>query len=379
MQRLRDLLLHLPGDLRHRGIHARQGGEAMRKFVKGNEAVVIGALYAGCDVYFGYPITPASEIAHGAAELFPQLGKEFLQAECETGSINMIYGAASAGKLAMTASSGPGISLMQEGISYLAGAELPAVIVNVMRTGPGLGNIGPEQGDYNQSVKGGGHGNYKSIVLAPGSVQEMCDLTIWAFALAFKYRSPVVVLADAVLGQMMEPLKLPESVASAPETASWSVRGDAATRKNLITSIYLDPDRHELHNQALQSKYQDMEAEVAGESYRVDDADIVLTGYGSSARIARSAVDALRAEGLRAGLFRPITLFPFPATAMNAAVRDGKVLVVEMSNGQYRDDVLLHLDRGCRAKVGLVNRMGGNMVKVEEVLTAARNMMEGGR
>jgi 2-oxoisovalerate ferredoxin oxidoreductase alpha subunit len=207
----------------------------------------------------------------------------------------------------------------------------------------------------------------------------MCDLTIWAFALAFKYRSPVVVLADAVLGQMMEPLKLPESVASAPETASWSVRGDAATRKNLITSIYLDPDRHELHNQALQSKYQDMEAEVAGESYRVDDADIVLTGYGSSARIARSAVDALRAEGLRAGLFRPITLFPFPATAMNAAVRDGKVLVVEMSNGQYRDDVLLHLDRGCRAKVGLVNRMGGNMVKVEEVLTAARNMMEGGR
>jgi 2-oxoisovalerate ferredoxin oxidoreductase alpha subunit len=351
----------------------------MRKFVKGNEAVVIGALYAGCDVYFGYPITPASEIAHGAAELFPQLGKEFLQAECETGSINMIYGAASAGKLAMTASSGPGISLMQEGISYLAGAELPAVIVNVMRTGPGLGNIGPEQGDYNQSVKGGGHGNYKSIVLAPDSVQEMCDLTIWAFALAFKYRSPVVVLADAVLGQMMEPLKLPESVASAPETASWSVRGDAATRKNLITSIYLDPDRHELHNQALQSKYQDMEAEVAGESYRVDDADIVLTGYGSSARIARSAVDALRAEGLRAGLFRPITLFPFPATAMNAAVRDGKVLVVEMSNGQYRDDVLLHLDRGCRAKVGLVNRMGGNMVKVEEVLTAARNMMEGGR
>jgi 2-oxoisovalerate ferredoxin oxidoreductase alpha subunit len=346
----------------------------MRKFVKGNEAVVIGAMYAGCDVYFGYPITPASEIAHGAAELFPQLGKEYLQAECETGSINMIYGAASAGMLAMTASSGPGISLMQEGMSYLAGAELPAVIVNVMRTGPGLGNIGPEQGDYNQAVKGGGHGNYRSIVLAPGSVQEMCDLTMRAFALAFKYRSPVVVLADAVLGQMMEPLRLPETIAPAPKTASWSVRGNPATRKNLITSIYLDPDRHELHNRALQSKYQNMEKEAVGESYRVDDADIVLTGYGSSARIAHSAVDALRAEGIRAGLFRPITLFPFPAAAMNTAVRNRQVLVVEMSNGQYRDDVLLHLDRGCQAQVGLVNRMGGNMVRVEEVLTAARNL-----
>ncbi len=351
----------------------------MRKFVKGNEAVVIGALYAGCDVYFGYPITPASEIAHGAAELFPQMGKEFLQAECETGSINMIYGAASAGKLAMTASSGPGISLMQEGISYLAGAQLPAVIVNVMRTGPGLGNIGPEQGDYNQAVKGGGHGNYKSMVLAPGSVQEMCDLTMKAFALAVKYRNPVVVLADAVLGQMMESLQLPSAVAPAPDTSSWSVRGDAETRKNLITSIYLDPDRHEVHNQLLQEKYERMKAEASAESYRTEDADIVLTGYGSSARIARTAVDRLRADGVKAGLFRPITLSPFPTLQLNRALKDRKVLVVEMSNGQYREDVLLHLECRCRSDVRLVNRMGGNMVKVEDVLNAARSMMEARR
>ena len=347
----------------------------MRKFVKGNEAVVIGALYAGCDVYFGYPITPASEIAHGAAELFPQMGKEYLQAECETGSINMIFGAASAGKLAMTASSGPGISLMQEGISYLAGAQLPAVIVNVMRTGPGLGNIGPEQGDYNQAVKGGGHGNYKSIVLAPGSVQEMCDLTISAFDLAFRYRGPVIVLADAVLGQMMESLRLPEKVAERPDTGTWAVHGDAATRRNLITSIYLEPDRHEQHNLVLQRKYESWKGEARAESYLTSDAEIVLTGYGSSARIARSAVDQLRAEGIRAGLFRPITLSPFPVKEMNAAMSDRKVISVEMSNGQYRDDVLLHLDRRSKAEVGLVNRMGGNLVRVEDVLNAARTAM----
>jgi len=288
----------------------------------------------------------------------------------------MMYGAASAGKLAMTASSGPGMSLMQEGISYLAGAQLPAVIVNVMRTGPGLGNIGPEQGDYNQAVKGGGHGNYKCLVLAPGSVQEMCDLTMRAFSLAMKYRNPVIVLADAVLGQMMESLQLPGAVAQAPETASWAVRGDAETRKNLITSIYLDPDRHEVHNQVLQEKYERMKCEVLSESYRTEDADIVLTGYGSSARIARTAVDRLRAEGVRAGLFRPISLSPFPARQMNLAVRDRQVLVVEMSNGQYRDDVLLHLDRGSCSDVRLVNRMGGNMVKVEDVLAAARSMRE---
>jgi 2-oxoisovalerate ferredoxin oxidoreductase alpha subunit len=346
----------------------------MRGFVKGNEAVTIGAIYAGCDVYFGYPITPASDIAHAAAEYFPQLNKEFLQAECETGAINMIYGAASTGKLAMTASSGPGISLMQEGLSYLSGAQLPAVIINVMRVGPGLGNIGPEQGDYNQAVKGGGHGNYKCIVMAPASVQEMCDLTIKAFQLAFKYRNPAIVLADAVLGQMMEFLTYPESTWPRPSTMKWAVQGTAQTRQNLITSIYLDMDLMEGHNVALQKKFQSMDVDAMAEKYHVDDADIILTGYGTSARIARSAVDQLRDEGIKAGLFRPQTLFPFPTTMLNQVAKDKPVLVVELSNGQYRDDVKLHLER-CN-KVGLVNRMGGNLMKVEDVTVMAKMMLK---
>lgn len=348
----------------------------MRKFVKGNEAVAIGAVYAGCDTYFGYPITPASDIAHAVAEYFPQLGREHLQAECETGAINMIFGAASAGKLAMTASSGPGISLMQEGLSYLAGAQLPAVIVNVQRVGPGLGNIGPEQGDYNQAVKGGGHGNYHNIVLAPASVQEMCDLTIKAFEMAFKYRNPAVVLADAVLGQMMEFLQLPKMESPRPETSSWAVHGDADTRGNLVSSIYLDNELQERHNWMLQEKYASMEADALSESYKTGDAEIVLTGYGTCSRIARSAVDELRSQGVKAGLFRPLTLFPFPAKALNKAAKAGKLLAVELSNGQYRDDVLLHLDRKIDCDVELINRMGGNMMKVEDVVLRAREMLE---
>jgi len=348
----------------------------MRRFVKGNEAVAIGAIYAGCDVYFGYPITPASDVAHAAAEYFPQLGREFLQAECETGTINMMFGAASAGKLAMTASSGPGISLMQEGISYMAGAQLPTVIVNVQRVGPGLGNIGPEQGDYNQAVKGGGHGNYHCLVLAPSSVQEMCDLTMKAFELAFKYRNPAIVLADAVLGQMMEFLELPGKEMPRPDTTSWAVHGDAATRGNLVSSIYLDNDLQERHNWTLQGKYEAMEQDAMAERYLTEDAEIVLTGYGTSSRVARSAVDELRAQGVKAGLFRPVTLFPFPAAELNMAAHSGRVLVVELSNGQYRDDVLLHLDRERGQKVGLVNRMGGNMMRVEDVTRAALGMME---
>ena len=347
----------------------------MRKFIKGNEAVAVGAVYAGCQAYFGYPITPASDIAHAVAEYFPQLGREHLQAECETGAINMIFGAASAGKLTMTASSGPGISLMQEGLSYLAGAQLPAVIVNVQRVGPGLGNIGPEQGDYNQAVKGGGHGNYHSIVLAPASVQEMCDLTIKAFEMAFKYRNPAIVLADAVLGQMMEFLQLPERESARPETSSWSVQGNAETRGNLVSSIYLDNELQERHNWMLQEKYASMQSDALSESYMTNDAEIVLTGYGTSSRVARSAVDELRSQGIKAGLFRPLTLFPFPTKELNQAAKAGKVLVVELSNGQYRDDVLLHLDREIRCEVDLVNRMGGNMMKVEDVVIRARKML----
>lgn len=348
----------------------------MRKFVKGNEAVAIGAIYAGCDTYFGYPITPASDIAHAVAEYFPQLGKVHLQAECETGSINMMFGAAASGKLTMTASSGPGISLMQEGLSYLAGAQLPAVVVNVMRVGPGLGNIGPEQGDYNQAVKGGGHGNYHSIVLAPASVQEMCDLTMKAFGMAMKYRNPAIVLADAVLGQMMEFLTFPEREMTRTDTSSWAVHGDAATRQNLLTSIFLDNELQEKHNWMLQEKYASMQTDAQAELYLTDDAEIVLTGYGTSARIARSAVDRLRADGVKAGLFRPITLFPFPTQQLERAAKAGRMLVVELSNGQYRDDILAHLDRDIRCRVALVNRMGGNMMKVEDVEMRARELLE---
>ncbi len=348
----------------------------MTKFVKGNEAVVIGALYAGCDVYFGYPITPASEIAHAAAKWFPSVGREFLQAECETDSINMLYGAAAAGRLTMTATSGPGMSLMQEGISYMAGANLPGVIVNVMRAGPGLGNVYPEQGDYNQAVKGGGHGNYRCVVLAPASVQEMCDLTFDAFALAFKYMTPAIVLADGLQGQMMETLVLPEKEAERPDTTSWAVHGTPETRKNLITSIYLDAPAQEAHNLRLQAKYAKMSEDVRSERYLCDDADLVLVAYGICSRIARTAAEMLRKQGIKAGVFRPVTLSPFPARAMAETLTGRKAMVVELSAGQFRDDVLLHLAlEGRYQPVALCNRMGGMVVSVDEVIAAAVKLM----
>lgn len=346
----------------------------MTKFVKGNEAVVIGALYAGCDVYFGYPITPASEIAHAAAKWFPSVGREFLQAECETASIYMVYGAAAAGRLSMTATSGPGMSLMQEGVSYMAGANLPGVIVNIMRAGPGLGNVYPEQGDYNQAVKGGGHGNYQCLVLAPASVQEMCDLTIRAFELSFKYLTPAIVLADGLQGQMMETLVLPERELPKPDTSAWAVHADQATRKNLITSIYLDAPAQEAHNLRLQAKYATMKADAQHETYLCDDADIVLVAYGTSSRIARTAAEALRADGIKAGVFRPITLAPFPATGLCETLAGRKALVVELSAGQFYDDVLLHLTKegGRHQDVRLCNRMGGMVMSVDDVIAAAK-------
>ena len=349
----------------------------MTKFIKGNEAVVIGALYAGADVYFGYPITPASEIAHAAAEWFPALGRDYLQAECETGAVNMMFGAAAAGRLAMTATSGPGMSLMQEGISYMAGAELPGVIVNIMRAGPGLGNVYPEQGDYNQAVKGGGHGNYQSVVLAPASAQEMCGLTQRAFELSFKYRTPAILLADGLLGQMMETLTLPSAEMPRPgATETWAVQGTPETRRNLVKSIFLNAHEQERHNQRLQEKYATMQADAAHETYLCDDADVVLLGYGISSRIARSAAEELRATGIKAGVFRPVTLNPFPAAALCTVLAGRKALVVEHSNGQFRDDVLLRLAReGQRYQpVALVNHMGGVVVTVDEVVEAARKL-----
>jgi 2-oxoisovalerate ferredoxin oxidoreductase alpha subunit len=265
---------------------------------------------------------------------------------------------------------------MQEGMSYLAGAQLPALVVNIMRTGPGLGNIGPEQGDYNQAVKGGGHGNYHSIVLAPASVQEMCDLTIRAFEMAFKYRNPAMILADATLGQVMESLKLPDHESHGPETSDWSVQGDLATKRNLISSIFLEPDKMEMHNRHLQEKYASMQHEAIAESYLTDDAEVILTGYGTSARVARSAVDQLRAEGVKAGLFRPISLMPFPIEQLNKAAAGKKVLVVEMSNGQYMNDVILYLDRKKQTQVRLCNRMGGVLIQVDDVMRAANDLMK---
>ena len=338
------------------------------QLIKGNTAVIIGAMYAGCDCYFGYPITPATEILHEASKYFPMTGRKFVQAESEEAAINMVYGASAAGHRVMTASSGPGISLKQEGISFLAGAELPCVIVDIMRAGPGLGNIGPEQADYTQLVKGGGHGNYRNIVLAPNSVQEMCDLTMKAFELAENYRNPVVILADGVLGQMVEPLQFPEEAVKPSIDTSWAVCGNSETKNNLVTSIFLDFDQLEDFNYKLQDKYQEIkEKEVEFEEYRMEDAEIIIVSYGISSRIARSAVEKAREHGIKAGLFRPKTLFPFPEDALKkiAEDRECKFISVEMSNGQMLEDIVLAI--GCIRPVELVNRMGGNLVDVENI------------
>lgn len=345
-----------------------------KQLIKGNEAVVKGALLAGCSLYFGYPITPASEIAEAAAAYFPLMGGTFVQAESEVAAINMVYGAASTGKRAMTASSGPGLSLKQEGISYIAGAELPCVIVDVMRAGPGLGNIWPEQGDYNQIVKGGGHGNYRNIVLAPNCAQEMCDLTMLAFELADKYRNPVVVLTDAYIGQMMEPVEFPKERKKVPYK-DWALYGDAKSRKNLITSILMNTQLLEDHNRKLLQKYQEMEAkEVRYEGLKIDDAELVLVGYGIVSRMLQNVVEILRSEGKKVGLLRPITLFPFPKKKIGELTSHAKhFLVAELSNGQMVDDVRLSVNG--KSEVHYYGRMGGAVPTVEELLEEARKFI----
>ncbi|MBZ5678968.1 MAG: 3-methyl-2-oxobutanoate dehydrogenase subunit VorB [Acidobacteriia bacterium] len=339
----------------------------MRQLCKGNVAVIKGAVLAGCRAYYGYPITPASEIAEAAALYLPEVGGTFVQAESETASINMVYGAASAGVRVMTASSGPGLSLMQEGISYLAGAELPCVIVDVMRGGPGLGNIAPEQSDYFAMVKGGGHGNYRNLVVAPASVQEMAELTILAFELADKYRNPAIVLTDGFVGQMMEPLDLEYREIVAPEK-SWAVKGTAETRKNMVTSIFLEPDDLEEHQRRMEAKYvRAQQAETRCEEYRTEDAELLVVGFGIVSRVLRSAVDEARRQGIKVGLFRPITLWPFPAKELTAvASRVEKLLVVELSNGQMVEDVRLTLEG--RKPIEFYGRVGGNVPSVEELV-----------
>jgi len=338
-----------------------------RELMKGNYAVVKGAILAGCRNYFGYPITPASEIAEAASFYMPLVGGTFVQAESEVAAINMLYGAAGCGVRSMTASSSPGMSLKQEGISYAAGAELPIVVVDIVRGGPGLGNIAPEQSDYNQMVKGGGHGNYKNLVLAPNSVQEMSDLTQLAFDLAYKYRNPAVVLSDGFIGQMMEPVEF-EDPKPEPARVDWALYADKESKHNLISSIFLSSEELEAHNIKLQEKYAIMEEnEVRFESYQMDDAKTVVVGYGIVSRILKSVVDHLREEGEKIGLIRPISLFPFPKEELaNAAVKADGFLVVEMSNGQMIDDVQLAIEG--KVPVHFYNRMGGAVPTIEEIV-----------
>ena len=337
------------------------------QLTKGNEAIVKAAVLAGCRAYYGYPITPASEIAEAAALYLPQVGGVFLQAESETASINMLYGGAAAGVRCMTASSGPGISLMQEGLSYIAGAELPCVVADIMRGGPGLGNIAPEQSDYNQIVKGGGHGCYHTLVLAPGSAQEMADFTTWAFDLADQYRNPVVVLADGYTGQMMEPVRFADPIA-VPPPPEWAVRGTAQTRPNLVTSIFLEPDLLEKHIRKLEAKYHEAErCEARAECWRTEDAEIVLVGYGIMGRVLKAVVGLARAQGIKVGLLRPLTLYPFPTAKLRELSRDARAfLVAELSTGQLLDDVRLTLEG--RRPIEFFSRVGGNVPSAEEVL-----------
>jgi len=346
-----------------------------RQLIKGNVAAVKGALLSGCRAFYGYPITPASEVAEAAALYFPRCGGVFLQAESEVAAINMVYGAAATGARVMTASSGPGLSLMREGLSYLAGSELPCVIVDVMRAGPGLGNIGPEQSDYFQMVKGGGHGSYRNIVLAPNCAQEMCDLTRQAFEIADRFRNPVIVLTDGFVGQMMEPVTFPE-MAVDPPANSWAVQGNAQTRGNLVSSIYIKHEAQEQHVQHLQQKYTLAEACcTSSESYRTDDADIILVGYGIVSRILRSAVDLGRQAGLRLGLLRPVSLFPFPKTALQELAAQARCfLVCELSLGQMVEDVRLSVPD--RLLVHFYGRQGGVTPTPQEVLEKVLQLPE---
>ena len=339
-----------------------------KELIKGNEAVVKAALLAGCRSFYGYPITPASEITEAAAKYFPLAGGTFLQAESEIASINMVYGAAAVGERTMTASSGPGLSLMQEGISYLAGSELPCVIVDIMRGGPGLGNIAPEQSDYHQVVKGGGHGNYHTIVLAPNSCQEMCDLTLLAFELADRFRNPAIVLADGFIGQMMEPVEFP-LVTAVAGPKPWAVRGDAETRQNLITSIYMSPEELEQHVLHLEEKYSHANpGKEMYETYLTEDAEVIVIGYGIVSRLLKAAVDQARELGFKVGMFRPITLWPFPARELSVLAEWAETfLTVELSNGQLVEDVRLAVNG--KRPVRFYSRVGGMVPTTEELLT----------
>jgi len=352
------------------------------RLMKGNEAIAEAAIRAGCDAYFGYPITPQSEIIEYLAfqEPHKRTGMVLLQAESEIAAINMVYGAAGTGKKAMTSSSSPGISLMQEGISYMAGSELPCLVVNIVRGGPGLGTIQPSQADYFQATKGGGHGDYKLIVLAPSSVQEMADFVPLAFKLAFKYRNPAMILSDGVIGQMMEKVELFDQVPRSTEfDQSWVTTGKTRDReRNILTSLDLDPARFEKHNRHIQEKYRKMqENEVRYEKIDCDDAEYILVAYGSAARICQKTIRLARGEGIKLGLIRPITLYPFPTDEVAKLAEFVKgFMAVELSAGQMVEDVKLAV--GKKVNVEFYGRMGGMIPTPVEILDVFKEKFSGG-
>ena len=350
---------------------------AERVLMKGNEAIAEAAIRAGCRHYFGYPITPQTEIAAYMAKKMPKIGGVFLQAESEIASINMVYGAAAAGMRVMTSSSSPGISLKAEGLSYIAGSDIPAFVVNVQRGGPGLGGIQPSQSDYFQATKGGGHGDYRMIVLAPASVQEMASLTIKGFNLADKYRMTAMILADGTIGQMMEPISFEDAEIETYEKP-WALTGTNCERKhNIVNSLYLKPDELEKKNFDRYERYKIVEEnEPMWEEYMMEDAEYCVVAFGIASRVAKNAVVAARAEGIKVGLIRPITLWPFPTKALAAAADKVKGFIsVELSMGQMIEDVRLATQ--CKKPVALCNRCGGMIPSPDEVLESIRKAQKG--
>lgn len=341
-----------------------------KQLIKGNEAIAEAAIRAGCQAYFGYPITPQTELLERMAKRMNELGRAFVQAESEIAAINMCYGAACTGVRVMTSSSSPGVSLMTEGLSYIAGSEVPLVLVDVMRGGPGLGNIAPSQGDYNQVVKSAGHGDFHSIVLAPATIQEAIDLTAQAFDLAEKYRHIVIVLLDGNIGQMMEPAELPPMQPLHTQRSSWALDGAHDRPRNIITSIYLQPDVLEAFNRKLQAKIERIRAEeVRYREDMVDDAELIVIGYGTAGRVAQTAVKIARQQGIAVGLLRPISLFPFPEDRISQLADEARgFLVVEMSAGQMIDDVRLAV--AGQAPVSFLGRMGGVVPMPDEIVAA---------
>ena len=348
----------------------------VKKFMTGNEAIAEAAIQAGCRHFFGYPITPQNEIPEYMSKRMPEVGGVYLQAESEVAAINMLFGAAGAGARVMTSSSSPGISLMQEGISYIVGAQLPCVIVNIMRGGPGLGGIQPSQSDYFQATKGGGHGDYHLLVLAPHTIQEAVSLTMDAFNLADKYRNPVLVLGDGYMGQMMEPVEFKKTLPPKLPSKDWALTGAKGRPANLIKSLYLNPKELENHNLEINRKIQEMiKNEVRVENHLTDDAEVIIVAYGTVARIAKTALKVLREKDIKAGMIRPITVFPFQYETLNKVAETvNKFLVVEMSLGQMVEDVKLGV---CgKAEVRFYGRTGGMVPNYDEIVTETSKLVK---